>query len=89
MTDKEENSDKDGDSQTIPTPQDLTNKIPGINPVIEPQKNPIGPDLPFTNSWSNNKPINPKPTMKSWETPRASQEKSVSDHYSDDDTTQR
>ena len=56
----EEKSDKDKDSQTIPIPQDLTNKIPGVNPVPEPQKKPSGPDLPFPISWDNNKPINPK-----------------------------
>ena len=38
----EENSD-DTDSESL---LDLTNKIPGMPPVTEPQKKPIGPDLP-------------------------------------------
>ena len=56
----EEKSDNDKDSQTIPIPQDLTNKIPGVTPILEPQKKPVGPDLPFTTTWDNKKPINPK-----------------------------
>ena len=56
----EEKSDKDSDSQTILIPQDLTNNIPGVTPISEPQKKPAGPDLPFTTSWGDNKPINPK-----------------------------